>query len=140
MKGNLLKLDLIRKRLELVHDNTDLINNYSVKHKPFTNANHPKSNLKPNSSKFYVSDPNLIHKPECTNPNNDNVRPSTSYYIPTNLNNQVEANIKPKSSHSTPHTLYLNITVKPPGTPHPKTQVENSVKVDSNPITVLMHS
>ena len=86
----------------------------------------PGSNLNPNSPKFHVfSDLNLIHKPKFTNPNNEHVRPSTSYYIPRNLNNQVETNINSISSHSTCHTLYLNVIVKPPGPPYPKTQAEN---------------
>ena len=38
-----------------------------------------EGNLNPNSSKFYVpSDPNLTHKPQCTNPNIEHVRASTS--------------------------------------------------------------
>ena len=96
----------------LIHDDTDLISNDSVKPKPFTNVNRPKSNLDPSSPKFYIpSDLNLIHKPQCTSLNNEDVRPSTSYYIPRNLNNQVETNINPISSLSTPHALYPDIIV-----------------------------
>ena len=58
---------------------------------------------------------------------------NTSYYIPRNLNNQVETNINPVISYSTPHTLYPNIIVKPSGTPYPKIKAENSVKPDNNP-------
>ena len=63
----------------LIHENTDLINNGSVKPKHFTDVNRPRSNLNPNCPKFYVpSDPNLVHKRQCTNPNNQHVRSSTS--------------------------------------------------------------
>ena len=48
------------------------------------------------------------------------------------MNNQVETNINPISSYSTPHTLYPNIIVKPLGTRNPKTKTENSVKSDNN--------
>ena len=37
------------------------------------------------------------------------------------------------SPHSTLHTLYPHIRVRPPGTPYPRLQPENSVKVYSNP-------
>ena len=37
------------------------------------------------------------------------------------------------SPHSTLHTLYPRIIVRPPGTPYPRVQTENSVKVYSNP-------
>ena len=94
----------------LIYDDTALINNDSVKPKPFTNVNRY-----PNSPNFYVlSDLNLFYKPQCTNPSNEHIRPSTSYCIPKNLNNQVETNINPISSYSTPHTLYPNIILKPP--------------------------
>ena len=100
--------------------------------KPFTNVNHQRSNLNLNSPKFYVpSNSNLIRKPQSTNPNNEHIRPSTSYYIPRNLNNQVETNINPISSYSTHHTLYPNIIVKPPRTLYPKTKAENSVEPDN---------
>ena len=86
----------------------------------------PGSNMNPNSPRFHVSsDLNLIHKAQFTNPNNDHVRPSTSYHTPRNLNNQVETNINYISSHSTRHTLYPNVIVKPPGLPYSKTQAEN---------------
>ena len=72
----------------LVHDDTALINNDSVKTKHFTDVNRHRSDLNPNSPKFYVpSDLNLIQKPQYTIPNNEHIRPSTSYYIPKNLNN-----------------------------------------------------
>ena len=71
--------------------------------------------LNPNLSSTLTvpSDPNLIHKPQYTNQNKEYVEPSTSYYIPKNLNNQVETNINLIISHSTPHVLYPNIIVKP---------------------------
>ena len=63
----------------------------------------PGSNLNHNSPKCYVSsDLNLIYKPQFTNPNNEHVRPSTSYYIPRNSGDKEETNINPISSHSTP--------------------------------------
>ena len=72
----------------LIYDDSALINNDSVKPKLFTDITRHRSNLYPNSPKFYVpSNRNLIHKPQCTYPNNEHVRPSTSYYIPRNLNN-----------------------------------------------------
>ena len=90
--------------------------------------------MNPKSPKFYVSsDPNLIHKPQCANLNNEHVRRSTSYFIARNLNNQVETNTNPISSYSAPHTLYLNNIVKPPGTPYPKTKAEYSVEPVNNP-------
>ena len=64
--------------------------------------------------------------------------PTTSYYIPRNFNNQVETNVKPISSHSTPHTLYHHIIVKPTGTPYPGTLY--SLKHVRTPVTVSMHS
>ena len=36
--------------------------------------------------------------------------------------------MNPVSSYSKHHTLYPNITVKPPGTPYTSAQAENSVK------------
>ena len=95
------KLDLIRKRQKLekaetlntlveakdqlkvaqilevlIRDDTALINNDSVKPKPFADVNRRRSNLNPSNTKFYVpSDPNLIHNPQCPNPNNEHVRP-----------------------------------------------------------------
>ena len=36
------------------------------------------------------------------------------------------------SSHSTPHTLYPNMFVKPTGIPYPQPQAENSVEADNN--------
>ena len=55
----------------LIHDDTALINNGSVKPKPFTDVNRHRCNLNPNSPKFYVrSVPNLIHRLQRTNPNN----------------------------------------------------------------------
>ena len=105
----------------LIRDDTALINNDSVKPKPFADVNRRRSNLNPSNTKFYVpSDPNLIHNPQCPNPNNEHVRPSTSYYIPRNLNNQVETSINSISSYSTPHILYPNIIVKPPRNSLPK--------------------
>ena len=105
----------------LMHGNTDPINNASVKLIPFTNVNRPRRNLNPKSHKFYVLlDLNLSHKPQSAHPNNEHIRPSTSYYIPRNLNNQVGTNIDPLSFHSIPHTLYPNIIVKPRGAPNSK--------------------
>ena len=96
----------------LMHDDTDCITNDSVKPKPFTDVSYPRSNLNPDSPKLYVpSDLSLIHKPQSNNPKNAHVRPITSYYIPRILNNQVESNINPISSHSTPYTSYPNIIV-----------------------------
>ena len=82
----------------IMHGDTDCISNDSV--------NHHRSNLNPNSPKFYLSsERNLIHRPQTTNPEKEHVRPTTSYYISRNLNEQVETNMNPISSHSTPHTL-----------------------------------
>ena len=98
----------------LMPDDTDCISNDSVKLKPFTDVNHPRSNLNSSSRKFYVPlDLNCIHKPQSNNLKNKCVWPSTPYYIPRNLNNQVVSNMNPIKSHSTPHTLYPNIPVKP---------------------------
>ena len=73
-----------------MHDDTDRISSDSVKSKSFADVNFPRSNLNHNNRKFYVPpDPKLILKPHSTNPNNKNVRPSTSCYIPKKLNNQV---------------------------------------------------
>ena len=41
--------------------------------------------------------------------------------------------MNPVSSHSTHYTLYPNIVMKPPETPYPKAQAENSVKAYNNP-------
>ena len=61
VKGQLKVVQMLKM---LVHDNTDLIKNESVKPKPFTNVNRPRSNLNPSSPKFCVpSNMNLIHKP-----------------------------------------------------------------------------
>ena len=118
----------------LIHDDTVLSDNDSVKPKLLTNVNHYRSNWNSNSPKFYVpSDPDLIHKPQCTNPNNEHVRPITSYYIPRNLNNQVKTHINLISSYSIPHTSYPSVIEKPPGTHYPKTKAKNSVKPDNNP-------
>ena len=47
----------------LVHDDTNSISNASVELKYLISVNWPRTNLNPNSPKFYVpSDPNLIHK------------------------------------------------------------------------------
>ena len=54
-------------------------------------------------------------------------------HIPRNLNNQVETNVNLVSSHLTLHTLNANIILKPPGTPYPRAQAENSVKAYSIP-------
>ena len=54
-------------------------------------------------------------------------------HIPRNLNNQVETNVNLVSSHLVLYTLNANIILKPPGTPYPRAQTENSVKAYSIP-------
>ena len=54
-------------------------------------------------------------------------------HIPRNLNNQVETNVNLVSSHLALYTLNANIILKPPGTPYPRAQTENSVKAYSIP-------
>ena len=54
-------------------------------------------------------------------------------HIPRNLNNQVETNVNLVSSHLALYTLNANIILKPPGTPYPRAQTENSVKEYSIP-------
>ena len=86
--------------------------------------------MNPNSPKFYVpSVPNLLHRLQCTNPNNE--QSDQVPHIPRNLNNQLETTINPVSPYSTSHRLYP-IIVKPPGTSYPKTKAGNSVKSDNN--------
>ena len=97
------------------------------------------TNLNLNSPTFYVpSNPNHIHKPQSTNPNNEHVRPSTSYYIPRNLNNQLETNMNLLSSHSTLsalHTKNPNIIVKPQTGFKQKVQLKHT----ATPPLVLLH-
>ena len=58
----------------------------------------------------------LNHKQQSTNTYNKHIRPSTSHYIPRNLNNQIKTNHV--ISHSTLHILYSHIMAKLPRTPY----------------------
>ena len=122
-----------------MYDDTNSISNGSIEPKSFMNFNWLSTNLNLNNSKFYVpSDPNLIHKPQSTNPDNKHVRPSTSYFIPKNLNSQVETNMNLVVSSrlilSTLQTKNPNIIVKPQTGFKQKVQFKHI----ANPATVLL--
>ena len=63
-----------------MYDDTNSFSNASVELRYFININWPRTNLNPNSPKFYVpSDPNLLCESQSGNPNNKHVRPGTSF-------------------------------------------------------------
>ena len=64
------------------------------------------------------------------------------YYIPKYLNNQVETNTNPISSHLTPLTLYPNIIFKPLATQQLLTQrLRQKIQLNqiTTPVILLMH-
>ena len=62
-----------------MYDDTNSFSNASVELKYFININWPRTNVNPNSPKFYVPSDLNLRESQSGNPNNEHVRPGTSF-------------------------------------------------------------
>ena len=101
----------------------DIVSKYnlSVKLESFAN-HHLKSTLNPNCPEFepYLEHKTTINEPHITNLISQNLRPSTSYFIPKSSNEQDKRNNILENTHSNPHTQYPDMKFLHSGTPYPK--------------------
>lgn len=79
--------------------------NFSVKSESVPN-HYLKSILKPNCPEFepYLAHKTAISELQTTNSISQNLRPSTSYFIPKSSNGQVQMNNRQEDPYSTRHT------------------------------------
>ena len=94
---------------------------------------HLRTILKPNCPEFkpYLEHKTKISKPQTTNSISQNLRPSTSYFIPKSSNDQVQMNSIRETTYSSPHTQYPDTKFVRPGTPYPK-NYDSSVSIHPN--------
>ena len=111
----------VAQMLETLVEDTVSKHNLSVKSESVPN-HHLKTILKPNCPEFepYLEHKTAISEPQITNSISQNLRPSTSYFIPKISNDQVQMDNVRENTYSTPHTQYPDMKFIHSGTPYPK--------------------
>ena len=150
------KLELIKKRQELEEAETfnavaeakdklkvahmletlveDTVSKHNLSVKSESVPNHRlKTILKPNCPEFepYLEHKTAISEPQITNSISQNLRPSTSYFIPKNLNDPVQMDNIRENTYSTPNTQYPDMKFVHSGTPYPKNN-DSTVSIHPN--------
>ena len=123
--------------LETLVEDTVSKHNLSVKSESVPNHSL-KTILKPNCPEFkpYLEHKTAISEPQITNSISQNLRPSTSYFIPKILNDQVQMDNVRENTYSTPHTQYPDMKFIRSGTPYPKNN-DSYVSIHPNYTTVF---
>ena len=122
----------VAQMLETLVEDTVSKHNLSVKSESVPN-HRLKTILKPNCPEFepYLEHKTAISEPQITNSISQNLRPSTSYFIPKNLNDPVQMDNIRENTYSTPNTQYPDMKFVHSGTPYPKNN-DSTVSIHPN--------
>ena len=122
----------VAQMLETLVEDTVSKHNLSVKSESVPD-HRLKTILKPNCPEFkpYLEHKTAISEPQITNSISQNLRPSTSYFIPKNLNDPVQMDNIRENTYSTPNTQYPDMKFVHSGTPYPKNN-DSTVSIHPN--------
>ena len=122
----------VAQMLETLVEDTVSKHNLSVKSESVPN-HRLKTILKPKYPEFelYLEHKTATSKLQITNSISQNLRPSTSYFIPKNLNDPVQMDNIRENTYSTPNTQYPDMKFVHSGTPYPKNN-DSTVSIHPN--------
>ena len=115
----------------------DTVSKYDFSVKSESVAHHHlKTSLNPKCSEFepYSEHKTAIDEPQSTNSISQNLRSSTSYFIPKSSNDPVKRNNIGENNYSTPHTQFPDMKFVRPETPYPKDRL--GIQVNDSSLSI----